>query len=107
MNLNELNEEIMLSEKVVLERELKLVDTKKSFDYALLDANTELEKQYADTKDKDLSNAEKRGLKACQVPLVVRLQEIIKKENYEIEVLKIECRHKLRNFSILIKSELI
>lgn len=107
MNLNEYNDEIMQGEKTILVLDLKLVDLKKQYDLQLLNELNALERIYTDTKDKNLSNIEKRTAEALKQEWFGKIIDEIKKLDYEIKVLEIENRHKLRTFNIMMKSELI
>jgi septal ring factor EnvC (AmiA/AmiB activator) len=102
MNLNEMNEEIMLTEKTILEKQRKLSEQRKSLEMLRLEVNNTL-----DSTNKDYSNQQKRDIIIDKNLEVIKISEEIKKLDYEVRVLEIENRHKLRNFEILIKSELI
>ena len=102
MNINELNEELMNSEKNILERSLKLSDIKKQYELLRLNINNSF-----DTTQKEYSNQQKRDSFIDASVEVVELSKSIKKLEYELAVLRIECDHKHRTFEIMLKSELI
>lgn len=102
MNLNELNEEIMLSEKFILEKKFKLIDIKKSLEMLRLNINNSY-----DSSDKNFSNQQKRDFYINANESVIELTNKVKEIDFITQVLEIELRHKIRTFNIMLKSELI
>ena len=101
MNIHELNEEIMKSEKAVLDNNLELAKLEKQLSLRRLTVNDSF-----DTTNKEYSNQQKRDVFIDVDSQVIDLTKQIKDLRFKVAVLDIECRHKLRNFEILLKSNL-
>lgn len=101
--LIKLNDEIKSLQLLHLDKLTALNDDKKSLKQNILVITNDLEKQYAETKDKSLSNSDKReAIANKQFGSVIAELE---KRNYEIRVLEIEIDHKKRLFKLMIRGD--
>jgi hypothetical protein len=98
--MDEENEKIKQLELEILEKKNILNKSKKSMELSILNKTTDLEKSYKETKNIDLSNAEKRNNIAMKEPAIYKLSEDLERLDYEIKVMEIEVRYLIRKFQM-------
>lgn len=103
--VNELNEEIKEAEKNLLSNELKLLELKHEHDKALFSEILFLEKEYASSKNKELSTAIKRESIAKNKDHIKELKSKYDELDVKIRHDKIELRYLLRKFKIMTMEE--
>ena len=98
--LIQLNQEIADLEQQLLEQQVILNETKKTFDIAKMTFKNGLDK-------KEFSNDEKREAAALEEPSIKQAVKDIAEYDKKNKLLDIDIRFKLRLFNIMLKSELM
>lgn len=100
-----INNRIKDLELMIYNKKISLLDAKRSFELLMFNKTLELQNLYNDTKDKSLSNEEKREHVAMQDVTLSELRDKIQKEENEIRVLEIECDYQKREFNLRISAQ--
>ena len=94
-------------ELLIIEKAEQLSIIQKDLDMWLLDERAKLETAYTETKDKSLSNAEKRDAKIWSTETGQKSLISINLFKKEIKILDIELQHNKRLFEIALKYDAI
>ena len=100
--MEKLNEEIRKKEIEVLNSELKLNISRTEYEIAVLKESFILEKQYSETKEKELSTIQKREKIASRKEDIKTMKEEIDKNDLLIKLERIELRYMDRKFKIML-----
>jgi hypothetical protein len=98
--LLELSEKISTIEKEILHMEGIYLEQKKNHEILILQAITDMEVVYQESKSKDLSSIEKRTFKAENIPSIRVNKEAMNTYRFDLEMKKINLRHQLRVFDL-------
>ena len=102
-SIQEINEQILELENKILELETKLIESKRDFEIKLLDKTSEMEREYKNNKDPELSTIQKRDAKAMEDAIIYSLFEENRLLEHTIKVKKINLRYIERKFKISLK----
>lgn len=100
---NELNENIRDEELLLLDQELKLNEAKLEYDKAVFSESLFLEKEYSETKNKELSTIPKRECIVRKKDHIKQLKQSLDDLDIKIRKDKINLKYLERKFRIELK----
>jgi hypothetical protein len=99
---SDIDSQITKKEEELTEMLASYEKLKHNYDVAVLQFTTDLEKSYAESKDKDISTSEKRVLKAENHSPIAKFKYDLEKFKFDIEMKKIEIRSLIRSYDCMI-----